>query len=146
MTDVVIDTKEMKELAVALKAVSAESVKAFYDSLKVGGEIVAAQARQNANAFPREYGGTTRIADSIVVKRRAGRVRVQAGGTSAPEAAPLEAGGLGGTFRHPVFGDRENWVSQKAHPYLVPAALTEEPKVVAIVNEAVVAAFRRLGF
>jgi hypothetical protein len=29
--------------------------------------------------------------------------------------------GLPGTFRHPVFGDREDWVSQQKHPFLTPA-------------------------
>jgi hypothetical protein len=46
---------------------------------------------------------------------------------SAPEARPLEHGGSGGEFRHPVFGggnktrDQWTWVEQPARPFFYAA-------------------------
>lgn len=145
MTSIVCNAKEMRTLAKDLGVVSVESQKQFYAGLMEGGEIVAAVARVNAASFPRKHEATTRIADSIVVLRRLTRVKIRAGGDSAPEAAPLEHHGMSGEFRHPLFGTDE-WVPQPAEPFLTPAAIESEPAVFALVERKVDDAFRRLGF
>lgn len=54
-------------------------------------------------------------------------VRVRAGSAAAPLAALYDLGnqGKGGrrakTFRHPVYGNRENWVPQPRYPFFAPA-------------------------
>lgn len=40
----------------------------------------------------------------------------------APHARAFEGLGQGGTFRHPVYGDRDTWVTQKTRPFMFPAA------------------------
>jgi hypothetical protein len=52
--------------------------------------------------------------------RRAG-VAIVVSARRAPHARPYENLGRQGTFRHPVFGHRDRWVSQPARPFLFSA-------------------------
>jgi hypothetical protein len=56
---------------------------------------------------------------SFTAKRASVTIQVNAG--KAPEARPLEHGGAGGEFRHPVYGNRANWVPQPARPFFYSA-------------------------
>jgi hypothetical protein len=115
-----VDTKQLAALALQCRLVDPALEKDLLVGLVAGGEIVAAKARRNAASFSRKGDSTSRIADSVAVRRRGVRVRVQAGGNAAPEAAPLENHGKSGTFRHPV-PNTGKWVDQPAHPFLTPA-------------------------
>jgi len=130
-----IDLSQLRKLAADCRKAANGLEKDLYEGVLVGGEIVAAKARKNAAAFPRKGGGTTRIADSVKVRRRGVNVKIQAGGNSAPEAAPIENHGRGGSFRHPVPGD--GWVSQPSHPFLTTAAEESAADVEAVVLAAV---------
>ena len=83
--------------------------------MTVSGEEVANEARMLAS-------WSTRIPGSVRLIARGLNSAVKAGGSAAPHAKPYEHSGVAGTFRHPVFGNRENWVPQKARPFLGPAA------------------------
>lgn len=148
MAEFVINASEMRVLAKELRVADKESQLAFYQSLEAAGELVAIKARENASSFRRKGRGTNRIANSVAVTRLRGTsVRIQLGGVSAPEGAPIEHHGLDGTFRHPVFGHKDQpWVTQQAHPSLIPAAHEMEAAVIATVDAAVFGAFARLGF
>lgn len=139
MNELMIDVSDLKDLARDLRRVDPVLQKQFLKALGRTGEIVATRARQNASF-------STRIPGSIKVRRRGVRVRVQAGGDAAPEAAPLENRGKQGTFRHPLFGDRETWVSQPAHPFLTPAAEAEMVPFEQAILSAVNATFVSAGF
>jgi hypothetical protein len=69
---------------------------------------------------------SSRIPGAVKVKAgfasKGATVTVIADPKAAPEAAPLNNGDRGGNFRHPVYGNRENWVSQPAHPFFVTGA------------------------
>lgn len=54
--------------------------------------------------------------------------------------------GQGGTFRHPVFGNREEWVSQATRPYAWPAIRGRIPQITADVGTAYENAARECGF
>ena len=41
-----------------------------------------------------------------------------------------------GTFRHPVFGSRDTWVSESARPFLYPAVVSEISEIVSNVENA----------
>lgn len=67
-------------------------------------------------------------------------IRVDA--KKAPHARPYEGFGNRGTsFRHPVYGNRENWVTQATRPFLYPAAVKGRAAVMAAAENAVKAAF-----
>lgn len=65
-----------------------------------------------------------RVQASFRIVGQGDNVVVYAGGQGAPEAAPLDNEGKSGTFRHPVFGNRDVWVAQKARPFFTPAFRT----------------------
>jgi hypothetical protein len=115
LVDVRIDAKELAVFAKRLRLAAPELEKDFLKAESAAGEIIASAAREKADF-------STRIPASIKVRRRGSRVRVVAGGAQAPHAAPFENHGVPGTFRHPVFGNYDVWVSQAAQPFLTPAA------------------------
>lgn len=106
---------DLNAFARRLRLADVQLAKDFLKAESVAGEIVAAEVRKNADF-------STKIPGSVGVRRRGTRVRIQAGGTKAPDAAPLENHGNPGTFRHPVFGNFDVWVSQPARPSLTKAA------------------------
>jgi hypothetical protein len=112
----VIDTSQLKEFGKRLRATSPAVAKVLRLRLHEVGDVVAEAAREEASF-------STRIPGSIKVRVSGFGVKVVGNATgTAPDAAPLENKGQSGSFRHPVFGDRENWVDQKAHPFLAPAS------------------------
>lgn len=134
---IVADTRQLSRLARDLRRASPDAWKALRVALRVAAEPVAQEARSRA-------GFSTRIPATVKVKVTAGgNIKIVAGGPNAPEAAPLENKGRAGVFRHPVFGQRENWVEQPARPFLAPAFDAHKERVVAEVEAAVYAAVLR---
>jgi hypothetical protein len=80
--------------------------------------------RRNASWSGRIPGAVR--AQPFFTAKRAG-VRIIVDAKAAPEARPLEHGGNGGEFRHPVFGggnktrDQWTWVEQPARPFFYAA-------------------------
>lgn len=110
------DARALKTLGRQLRQARPEIMKATQRGLREVGRHVADKAKENAS-------WSSRIPQTIK-PRVSGltAVVVKAGGPSAPHAKPYEHAGAHGTFRHPVFGDRKNWVSEDARPFLHPAA------------------------
>lgn len=123
-----------------LKKASADALKLFRGAMKKAGDIVAEDARNRIAPT------SQRIASSIKVSATNKGVAVKAGGRNAPHAASLENLGKPGTFRHPVFGNRNVWVSQPAHPYLGPAAEGKMDAVADAFLDAVNALLGEAGF
>lgn len=113
------DASSLRTLGAQLRKAQPAMYRAAKTSLRAVGEKVAVRARANAS-------WSTRIPATVKV-RSAGltSVIVSAGGPAAPEAKPLEHAGASGTFRHPVFGNRNVWVDQQARPFLHPAAMED---------------------
>lgn len=86
--------------------------------LRAAGRVVADEAKVRASWSTR-IPGATRVSVTFSGKRPG--VSVVVNKTKAPDARPFEHGGRTGIFRHPVFGNRDVWVSQKARPFLAPA-------------------------
>lgn len=111
--------------------------------LREAGKIVAADAKLRAS-------WSTRIPRAISVrtsftKTRPG-VSVIVDRKKAPHGRPYEHGGGPGTFRHPVFGNREIWVSQRARPFLEPALEAKGNEAGRRITDAVDEATRDAGF
>lgn len=112
-------------------------------ALKDSAAPALAQAKKNAASWSKRIPRATRVAVSFAKKRPG--VRLVVNRKKAPHARPYEHGGRGGTFRHPVFGNRDVWVSQRARPFLWPAAKPWMATVDKNVGAAVERAARRLG-
>lgn len=134
---VVADTRELAKFARSLRRASPEAWAAYRAAVRVAAEAVAADARSRA-------GFSTRIPATIKVRvLSSGNIEITAGGDAAPDAAPLENKGKGGTFRHPVFGNREVWVNQPARPFLAPALEAHREEVAQAIEDAVMVALNR---
>lgn len=84
------------------------------------GQAMLSDARSRA-------GWSTQIPAALegrpIVDMTRGRIgyEIRARLSRAPHARAYEGLGQGGSFRHPVYGNREVWVEQKTRPYLWPA-------------------------
>jgi hypothetical protein len=111
----VIDTSQLKEIGKRLRAADPALAKTLRLRLRALGQVVADEAKEQADF-------STRIPGSIRVRVSGFSVKIVANADgTAPDAAPLEHNGVAGKFRHPVFGDRSVWVEQDARPFLAPA-------------------------
>lgn len=92
---------------------------------------------------------SSRIPAAIVVATsfRGGRregVTLRVDADRAPHARPYEGiSDRRSYFRHPVFGNREVWVSEPTRPFFFPAIREGRPKANAAIEQAVIAALPR---
>lgn len=135
-----IDTRDFKAVAKALRKAQPTMRTALLRNLKAVGEIVAVDARAIASE------NSTTIPPTIKTRVRGVGVSVIAGGGEVAIAGLFELGNKGGgksqsasrsgVFRHPVFGDRSNWVEQPMHPFLASAGEKNRAKTDAAVLAA----------
>lgn len=115
-----------------LRKFEPEVSKEFRKRLKVVVAEVASDARRRA---PKGRGTLAKgIKPSVTNKGAVLR-------SVAPHARIFEFGG-----RHPVFGNRNNWVFQPAKPHIFPAVAAGTPKVHAEALAALDDAVRQIGF
>lgn len=117
-----MNLRELNEFAQAVRTAEPKVAAGFKAELKKGGNMVRAAAQTGSS-------WSSRIPGSIRVRASGFNVSVIAGGGDARHAAPFEHRGVPGSFRHPVFGHRENWVTQEARPFLTPAFVEEQPAI-----------------
>ena len=132
------DTRALNRLARDLRRAAPEVYAETRGRIRAVAEVVADGGRSNAEAFSTRIPGTVRVVGAGL------SVKVIAGGDAAPDAAPLENKGREGTFRHPVFGDRQKWVEQQARPFLAPALDERREMVEQEIEAAAVDAVRRV--
>lgn len=134
-----VDTSEMRRLARDLEQTVPGTKKAIGEAIEKGAHVTAIEARA-LSSWSSRIPGTVRVVGGL------SRAVVRAGGANAPHAAPFEHGGIPGTFRHPVFGNRNNWVTQQARPFLRPAIELTAPGVELILRRNVDAVWAAAGF
>jgi hypothetical protein len=110
--------------------------------VKKAGERVRVAVRDRAATFSRQI--PPKVKTKVSLGRSAG-VRIIVDDPSG-EAGALNNRDRSGTFRHPVFGDRNNWVSQAAHPFFVTAAQPAAVQAVGDIRHVMDDVARKLGF
>lgn len=135
-----IDTEGLKRLQVSLRAASRDVRREWRNGLKSVGETVANDARALAEPHSKK------VAASIHVRTsgRAG-VAIVAGGPQLPIAALMEGHGVPGSWRHPLFGNREHWYEQQRHPFMFPAYEAKKHEVGARLQTYVAKGIRHGG-
>ncbi|NUR28504.1 MAG: HK97 gp10 family phage protein [Hamadaea sp.] len=112
------------------------------------GQSALSDARSRAGSWSRRIPASISMRDYVSPAQ--GRVGVELRASkSVPHARPYEGISQQGStsyFRHPVFGNRERWVSQKTRPYLWPAVNGRAPAMRAGIEKAVDDAARECGF
>lgn len=131
-----VDASGMTELVAKLQGVAPALAETLAARLQEAGEAVADAARVRA-------GYSTKIPGSIHVFMAGGfAVAVS---TSLPEAVAIENHGRG-FVRHPVFGTRDHWTTERSHPaFLYPTLLAMRPQVYETAVEAIHDAFSEVG-
>ena len=120
-------------------------------SRQLGKELLQA-AQHTVGVARRNASWSSRIPGEITARMSRSHIRPGAmlvvGTKNAPHARVYEWGDgrRTGTFRHPVFGDREVWVSQKTRPYLSPAIAATRDYYLQAAEAAVNRALRAHGF
>lgn len=98
------------------------------------GRIVQHQAQANASWSTR-IPGATKVTASVT---RNGGALIRVDSKAAPHARPYEgASGRGDTFRHPVFGNTDVWVTEGTRPFLFPARKSKQAEAMASIAAAV---------
>lgn len=116
--DVRISAPDLSKLAKDLKAADKELLKELRKGMRAAAQPALSRAKSNAS-FSRRIPGAITI--SVTFPARGARVRVRVNSAKAPHGRAIENGGKPGTFRHPVFGNRDRWVDQPARPFFWPA-------------------------
>jgi hypothetical protein len=116
--------------------------KALRPALKAAAEPIATDARGRAS-------WSTRIPRAMSVGVRFSRnpgVYIRVRRAVAPHGRPYEGIRGNASFRHPVFGHRDRWVSQATKSYLAPAGEAGMDGVLTAAAETVDEVARNLGF
>lgn len=145
-----IDTSAFTKLAKQLAEVDRRASAELDAGLAEAAEIVATGARAIAGQHSKTIPKTIKVRPPLRTK-----VEIRAGGKNVPIASLFELGNTGqrhtasvsrtGRFRHPVFGNRDVWVNQPMHPYLLPAAVASERYTRRIIERSLMRAFRSAG-
>jgi hypothetical protein len=134
-----IDAKELHQLYLDLKGVEGNLRVELRREIAGAGQPLA-QLVRGAAGWSSRIPGAVKVAASF--STRTAGVAIKVDGKAAPEAAPLENKGQSGTFRHPVYGNREVWVNQPARPFFY--RTLNGSSAVGIAERAIVAAMARV--
>lgn len=104
------------------------------------GKEMADDAKANASWSTR-IPGAIQVRTRLTGKRPGVRIRVNS--DLAPHGRVYEDITGRGSFRHPVFGDRETWVPQASRPYLRRAVLSNLPAAKRRLAAAVLTAIKK---
>lgn len=140
-----VEVSGVRELALLLGSLPKEVQAALAPALDAAAGVIADKAKENAS-FSKRIPAAVYTKHSFAAGKGGAVVGVDA--SKAPEARVLELGNEGSRgpkFRHPVFGNRDNWVEQDRQPFLFPAVTSERPEAVAIIADAVKEAARLGG-
>jgi len=127
-----------------LRDLGPEIRKELNDEIKGIADKMLTSAKRNAS-------WSSRIPGALSVSVTTSRVGVKASRRKAPHARAFEGvrrAGFGATssFRHPVYGNRNVWVSQPTRPFLAPAIIEHREAFFAQAGEAVTNAARTAGW
>jgi hypothetical protein len=139
-----LDPSSWRNLQRDLKRLAPEIQKELNKEIKgIAGDIVS-DAKSSAS-------WSSRIPGALAVSVTTSRVGVKVNRKKAPHARAFEGVGRSGfgtksSFRHPVFGNRNVWVSQPTRPFLAPAIRANQTAFFQKAEEAVTNAARHAGW
>jgi len=139
-------TREIGRLGPRLQQVPDDLRTKTRTAIRTAASPLAARAKQNASwstRIPRAI----RIGTSFTGKNAGVTLRVAL--RTAPHGRAYEdlsGASRNGTFRHPVFGHRDRWTTQKTRPFIAPAVSAGRDKTLRDVDEAITTVLVRAGF
>lgn len=135
-----LEYASIKMLARELGQVPIELRRELRPRIRAGSDEIVRDMRARASYSSRIPGA---IRSTVSFASRSGGVTIRVDARRAPHARPLEgASTRGSTFRHPVFGNRDVWVSQATRPFFFPAVKAGQAQLRRHISEAVRASLR----
>jgi len=134
--------KDFVRLELDLRDVPTQLRKMLDRRLRSVGDVTVAAVRRHASWSSR-IPGAVHLRVRFTGKDPGLLIYVDA--AAAPHARPYE-GLLKDSFRHPVFGDVDVWVSQDVRRFVWPGVQETQQQVADAVDEAIAAAFHAAGF
>lgn len=135
-----VDGDMFRTFSRELKKVEPALAKSLNKELKrVMTETVMPAAKSNAS-------WSSRIPGAIKPQATTKGIGLRVARGKAPHGRPFEGIRGGSTFRHPVFGNREVWVSQNTRPFLQPALDDNREAAVEGAQKAMMEAAKSAGF
>jgi len=139
-------TREIGRLGPRLRQIPDDLRTATRTAIRTAATPLAARARQNA-AWSTRIPRAIRVGTSFAGKNAGVTLRVAL--RTAPHGRAYEdlsGASRNGTFRHPVFGHRDRWVTQKTRPFIGPAVSAGRDQTLRDVDEAITTVLARAGF
>lgn len=136
------DVLSLRNLARQFRTMEPRIARRVNTNLRAAAEDVVAAAREKASwstRIPPTIHASASGVTSVTI--RAGTAKAAGG---APHAKAYEHAGAPGAFRHPVFGNRQVWVSQQGRPFLHPAVIERLEALTESLREAVILAIREV--
>lgn len=140
-----LEYSSVRDFAKALGKVSPELRRELRPQLRSAGQHVLSDMKRRA-AYSSRIPSAIRM--TVSFSSRGGGVRFRVNAGRAPHARVLERGndgGRGGTFRHPVFGDRDVWVTQATRPFFFPAVQAGRSEIKRGISAAVKASLKEVS-
>lgn len=134
----------VRELAEAFGRVPIALKRELRPQMRAAGQHILDDMRHRASYSTRIPAATKM---TVRFSLKGGGVFFRVNAAQAPEARPLE-GARGSTnassFRHPVFGDRDDWVDQPTQPFFLPAMLAGRVPLRIAMADAIKASLREV--
>lgn len=134
---------QVRQLIEAFGGIPRELRKELRPRIRAAADPIATEMKRRASWSSRIPGAIsigTRLATTDI------GVRLRSNADRAPHARPHENLGKPGTFRHPLFGNREKWVTGRARPFFFPAVIAHRDQVSEAAAEAIDQAARLSGW
>jgi hypothetical protein len=138
-----IDLSQVTQLAKDLHRMPDATKRHLRKTFTEAGQPMLTDARSRASWSSRIPGAIS-VTSTVTETRLSVQLRVSA--KQAPHARPYEGLGQGGSFRHPVYGHRDRWVTQATRPYALPAVKAAGDKLIPAIGDAYESAARECGF
>lgn len=121
------DVSQLKSFAARTRKAQPTIYKKLRSEIKDAGEIVRVAAVAKASY-------SKKIPPGIKSRATGNSVTVTAKGPAI--VTLMEGSGDGGSWRHPLFGNRKDWYSEARRPYLHPALRENEDRVRVKIGQA----------
>lgn len=135
-----VNRSDLRRLIADFEALPPDTRRELRPALREGAQPMLMAARRNASWSTR-IPPATKIATALNLGGSGVTISVD---TNAAPHAPLYEGPQ--SFRHPRWGDKSWWYTQRARPFFAPALAAHEDDVVDAVARAVMDVAERNGF
>lgn len=133
-----VNRAELRKLIVDLSAIPEDMREELAHDIRDGAELILDEMHRRAS-------WSTRIPAATTMRASGTGAELSTSAARAPHARPYE-GLSGDPFRHPVYGNRDNWVSQAARPFFFAAVEAKAGEVDERVGRGIDRVAARHGF